>query len=515
MNYINGEVNNSEVNSYPHLGLQHDDFRSAAHALVDRIIDYYGTLAERQTFPNVKPGFMRTLLPGQAPEEAENWPQVFSDVEKVIMKGSTHWNSAGFLAFFPCGTSYPALLGDLLSGAANPIGFSWASSPACTELETVMMDWLAKALNLPEFYLHNGIGPGGGVIEGLASEATLMTLSSARSKAIRTQLSLHPNQTHHDIAKRLVAYSSNLSNSSVEKAGKIALVHLKLLDADKDGSLRGETLLAAIEIDKKNGKIPIYVCASLGTTACCTFDDLTEVGPICEKEGMWLHVDAAYAGSALLCPEFQYIRKGLEFTTSFNFNPHKWMMVNYDCSALWFKNSSHAVNALNVDPIYLQHEEMGSAIDYMHWQIGLGRRFRAIKIWFVLRMVGLEGLRSHVRRGVAEAKHLEGLVKKDSRYEILFPVTLGLVCFRLKIETFDEEKTNELNRKVYEAIHADRRFFITPASVGGKFFIRIATGHVNCSTAKLDECWNVIQDVTENLLGSSPHLDEYTADCSR
>ncbi|XP_076825167.1 aromatic-L-amino-acid decarboxylase-like [Clavelina lepadiformis] len=352
---------------------------------------------------------MKERLPNVGPEKKESWQTVFDDVENVVIDGTVHWLSSNYFGYFPSGVSYPSMLGDILCSSTANIGFSWASSPSCTELETVMMDWLAKALNLPDFFLHNRRGPGGGVIQGNASESTLITLLEARNKVIQEELSRDPKQSIHEITARMVAYASRYSHSSVERASKVALVTMRLLDVDEHISVNGSILQEAIEEDRKQRKIPMFVCATIGTTSCCTYDNLMELRPIytfktCEKENIWLHVDAAYAGSALLCPAYRYIAQGLQHVSSFNFNPQKWMMVNHDRSALWVRNSIDIMNSINLNPVYSQQEEQSQTIDYKHWQLPLDRRFRSIKLWFVMRMVGLEGLQHHIRKGVSQAK---------------------------------------------------------------------------------------------------------------
>nr|NP_001093598.1 histidine decarboxylase-like protein [Ciona intestinalis]ABL75275.1 histidine decarboxylase-like protein [Ciona intestinalis] len=490
------EDNNVEV---PRLGIEPEAFRLAAANMVDYVIKYYCDVDKRQTFSDVKPGFMRALLPESPPDRPESWQEVFSDIERIVMDGMTHWQSPGFFSYYPSSASYPSMLADMLCSGVPCIGFSWASSPSCTELETVMMDWLGKAIGLPECFIHGGHGPGGGVIQGTASEATLVALIAARSKTIRRELSRDPNQRTHDIVGRMVAYTSQCSHSSVERAGLLSLVEVRRLPVKDDGALEGGVLKEAVLEDRKAGRIPMFVCVTIGTTSCCTFDDLEGIGKTCETEDIWCHVDAAYAGAALVCPEFRFICKGIERATSFNFNPHKWLMVQFDCSAMWVRDSTDLINSAEVNPLYLRHNTESATIDYRHWQIPLGRRFRSLKLWFVLRMVGVEGLRSHIRRGVREAKHLEELVRCDERFEVLFPVILGLVCIKLKRPGSSLEDENDLNERLYDKIHEDRRIFIVPATLNGVYFIRICTGSTHCSIEQVNKCWQVITEMAGEL----------------
>ncbi|XP_076800201.1 aromatic-L-amino-acid decarboxylase-like isoform X2 [Clavelina lepadiformis] len=487
------------------MGLEPSEFREAAHCMIDKIIDYHeGLKSGGHPIPAVEPGFMKERLPSAGPENKELWQTVFDDVENVVLDGSVHWLSSNNYGFFPTGISYPSILADILCSSTANVGLTWATSPSCTELETNMMDWLAKAINLPDCFLHNGKGPGGGVIQGSASEAILMTLLAARSKVMQKELSRDPKQSIHEITSRMVAYASKCSHSCVERTSQVALVPIRLLDVDENISIRGSVLQKAIEEDRRQRKIPVFVCATLGATVSCTYDNLMEMGPICEKEQIWLHVDAAYAGSALLCPEHRYIAHGLQHVTSFNFSPNKWMMVNLDCSALWVRNSLDMENSLNVNPVYFQHKKQSNTIDYRHWQVSLGRRFRSIKakLWFVMRMIGLEGLRHHVRKGVGQAKLFEELVRSDNRFQVLFPVTLGLVCFRLCFPHATLEKINDLNLKLREEIEKDRQYVLTPSTVNEVYFLRFSAGMNFCNEESVRRCWEHVQEKSDLVLKS-------------
>uniref|UniRef100_A0A2K6QIS4 Aromatic-L-amino-acid decarboxylase n=1 Tax=Rhinopithecus roxellana TaxID=61622 RepID=A0A2K6QIS4_RHIRO len=311
------------------------EFRRRGKEMVDYVANYMEGIEGRQVYPDVEPGYLRPLIPDSAPQEPDTFEDIINDIEKIIMPGVTHWHSPYFFAYFPTASSYPAMLADMLCGAIGCIGFSWAASPACTELETVMMDWLGKMLELPEAFLTEKAGEGGGVIQGSASEATLVALLAARTKAIHRLQAASPELTQAAIMEKLVAYSSDQAHSSVERAGLIGGVKLKAIPSDGNFAMRASALQEALESDRAAGLIPFFVVATLGTTTCCSFDNLLEVGPICNKEDMWLHVDAAYAGSAFICPEFRHLLNGVEFADSFNFNPHKWLLVNFDCSAMW------------------------------------------------------------------------------------------------------------------------------------------------------------------------------------
>lgn len=320
----------------------------------------------------------------------------------------THWHSPRFHAYFPTAQSYPSFLGDLLSGALGCIGFSWIASPACTELEMKVLDWMADMFGLPKAFKFSESEHGGGVIQGTASEATLVALLAARSKALNsttTKDNILVNNKNNDSNNndddinidKLVGYCSDLAHSSVERAGLLGGCTIKPVQSDDECSLRGEPLRAQILNDLENGLRPFIVVATLGTTSVCSYDNLEEIGLVCREFNLWLHVDAAYAGNSFVCPENRKFMKGIEYADSFDVNPHKWLQINFDCSTFFIRDSRLLVDAFNVDPLYLKHDKQGQIPDYRHWQIPLGRRFRSLKVWFVVRSFGVAGLQDYIR----------------------------------------------------------------------------------------------------------------------
>ncbi|XP_057344782.1 histidine decarboxylase isoform X5 [Manis pentadactyla] len=346
--------------------MEPEEYRERGKEMVDYIWQYLSTVRERRVTPDVRPGYLRAQLPEAAPEEPDSWDSIFGDIERIIMPGVVHWQSPHMHAYYPALTSWPSLLGDMLADAINCLGFTWASSPVCTELEMNVMDWLAKMLGLPEHFLHHQPGSqGGGVLQSTVSESTLIALLAARKNKILEMKASEPGADESSLNARLIAYASDQAHSSVEKAGLISLVKMKFLPVDDNFSLRGEALKKAIEEDKKRGFVPVFVCATLGTTGVCAFDCLSELGPICASEGLWLHIDAAYAGSAFLCPEFRGFLKGIEYADSFTFNPSKWMMVHFDCTGFWVKDKFKLQQTFSVNPVYLRHANSGAATDFM------------------------------------------------------------------------------------------------------------------------------------------------------
>uniref|UniRef100_A0A8C9YY09 Aromatic-L-amino-acid decarboxylase n=1 Tax=Sander lucioperca TaxID=283035 RepID=A0A8C9YY09_SANLU len=417
-----------------------EEFRRRGMEMVDYVANYLENIEQRPVYPDVEPGYLRSLIPTEAPLEPDNYDDIIKDVDRVIMPGVTHWHSPYFFAYFPAATSYPALLADMLCGAIGCIGFSWAASPACTELETVMLDWLGKMLNLPEHFIAGTHGHGGGVIQSTASEATLVTLLAARCKAVRRVQASNPEKSEAEILSKLVAYTSE------------------------------------------------QFCATLGTTASCAFDRITELGPICNKENIWMHIDAAYAGSAFICPEFRPLLNGIEFADSFNFNPHKWLLINFDCSTMWVKKREDLIGAFKMEPLYLKHENQESG----------KKRFRSLKMWFVFRMYGIQGLQAYIRKHVGLAKEFESLVRADKRFEICAEVIMGLVCFRLK-------GSNRLNELLLKRITKSREIHLVPCQLSGRFVLRFAICARTTDSRHIQQAWRHITQLTFEILQEPNH----------
>lgn len=470
------------------------EFRRRGREMVDYIADYVESIDNRRVTPAIEPGYLRHLLPSEPPVKAEKWENIMHDVERTIMPGVTHWQHPRFHAYFPAGNSWPSVLGDMLSDAIGCVGFSWAASPACTELETIVLDWLGKMVGLPEEFLSfSDKSKGGGVIQTSASECVLVSLLAARAQAIKQLKEQYPFVDDGVLLSKLMAYCSKESHSCVEKAATIGFVKLRILDTDEHCSLGGETVRQAMEEDRTMGLFPFFLSTTLGTTSCCSFDKIAEIGPVCEEMNVWLHVDAAYAGNAFICPEFKYLMDGIEYASSFNTNPNKWMLVNFDISTMWVKDRFKLTQALVVDPLYLQHSYSEKAIDYRHWGIPLSRRFRSLKLWFVIRNYGVEGLQKYIREHCRLAKRFESLVKKDSRFDIMNQVVLGLVCFRLK-------GSDAINQKLLTSINASGRLHMVPANVNDCYVIRFCVCAQNATDDDIDFAWQVIQEFADNLL---------------
>jgi aromatic-L-amino-acid decarboxylase len=466
-----------------------EDFRRNGREVIDWIADYYERIESFPVLSRVQPGEIRASLPTEAPMDGEPFEALLHDVEKLILPGITHWQSPSFFAFFPCNASAPAILGDLLSSGLGVQGMLWATSPACTELETHVLDWLVQMLGLPEKFLSSSTG--GGVIQDSASSATLCAILAARERA--TGYASNKRGCKGD----LVAYASPQAHSSVEKAVKIAGLgeeNLRHIEVDAHWALRPESLAAQIALDRQAGKVPCIVCATIGTTSSNALDPLPQIGRICEDNGIWLHVDSAMAGTAALCPEFRSINEGLEFADSYCFNPHKWMFTNFDCDCFYVARRKELIDALSILPDYLRNKatESGAVIDYRDWQVPLGRRFRALKLWFVIRHYGVEGLRHHVRRHIALAQQFALWVQQDQRFELAAPAPLNLVCFRHRAgDAFNEALLDALNRS--------GDLYLTHTKLNGRFIIRLCVGQTYTESRHVERAWERIGEETAKL----------------
>lgn len=388
-------------------------------------------------------------------------------------------------------------MGGMLSDALGCVGFSWMSSPSCTELEMLTMDWLAKSMDLPKVFCHSSDGNGGGVIQGSCSESTLIALLAAKHRKIEKFAA--EQDKDDDIESKLVAYTSQQAHSSVEKGIRIVRAKMRILETDSNFRLRGDTLRKAVEEDKAKGLVPFFIGASFGTTSVCSFDDVIELGDVAQMEDMWIHVDGAYAGSALICPEYRHLMRGLEKIDSFVVNCHKWLMVNFDCSAFYVRDSMDLVKMFEVNPTYLKHAYQNEIPDFRHWQIPLGRRFRSLKLWMVLKSYGVSGLQENIRRQIEQAKIFESFLRNDDRFEIVNEVSMGLVCFQLK---GDDSLNRELNKRVNE----EKRIHMTPAELDGKLVLRFVVASRLTKDEDVKFAWNEIKKHADLLLNEDDKM---------
>lgn len=462
------------------------EFRQHGHAMVDWIAQYLATVEERPVRSSVAPGWVRAQLPAHPPDAGEPWDAVMRDVDRIVMPGITHWQSPNFFAYFPANTSAPAILGELLSAGLGVQGMLWSTSPACTELETHVLDWMVELLGLPAHFLSSGNG--GGVIQDTASSATLCALLSARERATEQRAGASGVAA---CSERLVAYSTDQAHSSVEKAMRIAglgAASLRNVATRSDQSMDPESLRQQVAQDLAAGLTPFFCTACVGTTSSHAVDPVDAIARVCAQHNIWLHVDAAHLGIAALCPELRTIHDGVQHADSYCVNPHKWMLVNFDCDILWVRDRAALVRALSVLPEYLRNNasQSGKVFDYRDWQVPLGRRFRALKLWFVIRHYGAEGLRALVRHHVALAQRLRAHVLADARFELVSPGTWSLICFRLR-------GTDDINATLLERVNATGRAFLSHTKLNGAYAIRFSVGAPTVEERHIDAAWALIQ----------------------
>ncbi|MFF5178488.1 pyridoxal-dependent decarboxylase [Micromonospora sp. NPDC000316] len=475
--------------SVPHM--DPDEFRRAGHAVVDWIADYWATLEQLPVAPTDPPGAVASALPAAPPTVGEPIEAVLPDLDRIVVPGLTHWQHPGFFGYFPANTSGPSVLGDLVSAGLGVQGMLWATSPACTELETVTMDWLAQLLDLPQRF--RSTGTGGGVIQDSASSATLVATLAALHRASGGRW------RDAGIDRRYRAYTSVHGHSSIEKAARIAGLGtdgVRSIEVDPDTqALLPDALRAAIEADLAAGDVPAIVVATIGTTSTTAVDPLPEIGAICAEYGIWLHVDAAYAGAAAVCPELRWSHVGLEYADSYCFDPHKWLLTGFDCDAFWVADRAELIEALTVLPEFLRNaaSDSGAVIDYRDWQVPLGRRFRALKLWFVLRWYGAEGLRAHIRSGVALAARFADRVRSDNRFELAAAHPFSLVCFRLRAD-------DDTNAELLARVNRSGRAYLTHTRVASRYTLRLAVGSPQTAERHVDEAWALLTDTAADLL---------------
>jgi aromatic-L-amino-acid decarboxylase len=466
-----------------------EEFRRWGHQLVDWLAEYRERVESLPVLATTAPGQIRASLPAEPPIRGESFDKILADFERLILPGITHWQSPNFFAFFPANNSGPSILGELLSAGLGVQGMLWATSPACTELETHVLDWVADMLALPAKFKSSGAG--GGVIQDSASSAVLCALLAARERTTKLQ----SNEQGCD--GRLVAYTSPHAHSSVEKAVKVAglgRANLRQIDVDDNYAMRPEALAKRIAQDRQAGLKPCFVSATAGTTSSNGFDPIRAIGRICREQNLWLHVDGAMCGTAALCPEFRHIHDGLELADSYAFNPHKWMFTNFDCDCFYVADRAALIKALSVLPEYLRNQatESGAVIDYRDWQVPLGRRFRALKLWFVVRHYGVEGLQHHIRRHVGLAQEFARWVRESSEFELLAPAPLNLVCFR-------HRAGDDFNRKLLAGLNKSGKVYLTHTVLKGNYMLRFCVGQTYTEARHVQEAWALIQETARKI----------------
>ena len=467
-----------------------DEFRRHAHELVDWMADYLSRVSELPVTPGVAPGEIAGRLPAAAPEEGEPFARLFADFQSIVVPGMTHWNHPAWFAYFPGNNSPPSILAEMLTATLGAQCMSWATSPAATELEQVTMDWVRQMLGLPPEFV--------GVIQDTASTATLVALLSARERASDYQ----SGQEGMAETSRLTVYTSAQAHSSVAKGVRLAgygLEQLRQIPVDAAYAMRPDALAQTIQADVASGFRPACVVATVGTTSSTAIDPLGDIAEVCRRHGIWLHVDAAYAGTAAIVPELRPLFEGMEQADSLVFNPHKWMLVNFDCSAYYVRDREALLRTFRITPEYLRTDQDDTVVNFRDWGIQLGRRFRALKLWFVLRSYGVEGLRAVVRAHVSLARVLADWIEEHPAFELMAPVPFGLVCFRYRPAGASQAALDELNRELLRRVNASRRVHLTHTELDGRFVIRLVVGQRQTRQSHVEEAWSLIQQEAEAL----------------
>ncbi len=461
-----------------------DEFRTHGRELIDWIADYWERIEDLPVRSRVEPGWVRSRLPAEAPEVGEPFAAILRDLDEVILPGITHWQHPGFHAYFNSGGSAPSVLAELAAAGLGVQGMLWITSPAATELEVVVLDWLATLLGLPAHFRSDGSG--GGVIQDSASSSTLVAIIAARERALGgagNRIGLHNGP-------RLRAYTSAHTHSSIEKglrAAGLGSTSLHSVTVDASFAMDPDALRSAIAADLEEGYVPTIVVATIGTTSSTAIDPIRAIGKICQEYGVWLHVDAALAGTAAVLPEMRWLHDGLEYANSYVMNPHKWMLTNMDCSALWVREKADMQRAFSINPEYLRTDasSSGQVIDYRDWQLPLGRRFRALKLWFVLRSFGAEGVRAIVREHLRLTEVFAGLVEAHPDFEIAAPHPVNLVCFR-------HVGGDEANQRIMDRVNEGGEAFFSHTVLDGKLTLRMAIGAERTEERHVRRVWDLI-----------------------
>lgn len=466
-----------------------EQFRKEGKKVIDWIADYYENIEKYPVLSQVKPGQIKSALPESAPQRGESVDEMMRDIDEIIMPGITHWQSPNYFAYFPANASFPAILGDMISSGLGVQGMIWATSPATTELETKVLDWLAGAMGMPEKFLSTSTG--GGVIQDTASTSSLTAIIAARERATNFQ----SNKT--GIQQKLVAYISTQTHSSFEKAIKIAGIgadNIRHIEVDEKFAMKSESLQEQINKDKKAGFLPFFVCATLGTTSSNAIDPVKSIGEICKNENCWLHVDAAMSGTAMICPDFRHFQDGVEYADSYCFNPHKWMFTNFDCDVFWVGNRHELINTFSILPEYLRNKatESGEVFDYRDWHIQLGRRFRSLKLWFVLRHYGIEGIQFHVKKHVEMAQKFASWISDSDNFELVVEPPLNLVCFRHKAG-------DEFNLNLMNSINETGKIYFTHTKLNQQVVLRMSIGQTQTLETHVEKAWKLIYETAAKL----------------
>ena len=471
--------------------MKKEEFRAFAHQVVDWMADYLEQKESLPVTPTLVPKAIFRQIPDHAPEKGESFDQIFKDFKEIILPGMTHWQHPAFFGYFPANNSEPSILAEMLMSTLGAQCMSWLTSPAATELEERVCDWLRDAKGIDKSWK--------GVIQDTASTATLSAIITAREKATQYQI----NEKGFTGKEKFRVYSSAHVHSSIDKALKIAGIgaqNLVRIPVDENFAMIPDALEKAILKDQEEGFYPLCVVSALGTTSSTAVDPIGQITQITKKYGLWHHIDAAFAGTAMLLPEFQHLLSGHQDADSYVFNPHKWMFTNFDCSVLFLREPQFLINTLSVTPEYLKTQLDDSVNNYRDWGIQLGRRFRGLKLWFVIRSYGLEGIREKLRNHLQLAQLAKSWIEKEKNLEILAPVNFNTICFRHGDISISLENQNQFNEAWMARVNATGKAFFTHTKLDGKFVIRWVIGQTDVEEKHIRNAWSLLLEERKKLL---------------
>ncbi|MEN8153688.1 MAG: pyridoxal-dependent decarboxylase [Acidobacteriota bacterium] len=468
-----------------------EEFRKNAHETIDWMADYFKNIEDYPVRSKSSPGETYDQIPSSPPEKGELFKDLIGDLDKIIMPGITHWQSPSFFAYFNANNSFPSILAEMITATLGAQCMSWQTSPAATELEEMVMKWLAEMLNLP--------GDFHGVIQDTASTATLCSILTAREKLSGFKV----NSKGFSGNRKFTAYCSSEAHSSIDKAIRIAGIgsdNLRKIDVDENYAMDPEKLEKTIKNDINKGFTPLIVIAAFGTTGSTAVDPVKNIGEISEKYNLWFHIDAAYAGTALILPENRWMIAGIESADTFVFNPHKWMFTNFDCSAYFVKDKDALLRTFSILPEYLKTKEGDRVNNYRDWGIALGRRFRALKLWFVIRSFGVKGLQQKIREHIRWADNLKEKIENSDDFEIMAPVLFATVCFRYKpSEKNDTDELNKLNEQLLEKLNSSGKLYLTHTKLNNIYTIRFVVGQTYQEEHHILNAWDLIKKTAKEI----------------
>ncbi|MBY5775423.1 aminotransferase class V-fold PLP-dependent enzyme [Rhizobium leguminosarum] len=469
-----------------------EEFRKRGHEIIDWLTDYHVKISDYPVQPATRPGDVKAMLPAVPPIEAEDFDQIIADLDTVVLPNISHWQHPRFFGYFPGNSLGSGILGDLVSGGLGVLGVSWQSSPAVTEIEEVTVDWFRQMVGLSSDWR--------GAINDTASTSTLVALLCAREKTTGFSLALHGLQAE---LRPLTVYTSASAHSSVEKAALLAgfgRQNVRMVNVDANFAMDPVALEEAIDADIRSGFTPCAIVAAVGGTATVSIDPVSKIAEIARRHGLWLHIDAAMAGNAMILPELRWMWEGIEDADSVVINPHKWLGVPFDCSLYFVRDEPHLLRVMSTDPSYLQSQADEKVRNLRNTSIPLGRRFRALKLWFAIREQGVSGLQARLRRDIGLAQALRSKVEDTPDWEVVAPVVLQTVCLLYRPKSVPSHRLNDFTRAWAHAVNASGQAYVTPATAAGHWMVRVSVGTIATDAENIETVWRVMQEAAAALV---------------